>query len=170
MAREDVAFPRVRSLPFAEYLPPVWRMDFGAAYAETRVITREPPALGAPYRYSCRKWMPTATTSAASRCLKSRCRSARIRGGTSPSRSSPACEYLAGLVGSFVPFARTRPAPLDAGDVRPPIAERYANRQDYLSRVDRAAQALVRDRLMLAADLPRVQERAAAMWASIVGR
>ena len=31
VAREDVAFPRVRSLPFAEYLPPVWRMDFGAA-------------------------------------------------------------------------------------------------------------------------------------------
>ena len=47
--REAVRFPKVPSLPFADYMPGVWRMDYGAEYATTRVITKEPPSLGDPY-------------------------------------------------------------------------------------------------------------------------
>src|SRR6185503_8911847 len=65
----------------------------------------------------------------------------------------PGLRYLAGLVGSFVPFAVTREARLAAGDARPSIAERYASRQAYLAAVDRAARALVQQRLLLADDL-----------------
>jgi hypothetical protein len=50
VGRESVRLPRVPALPLPEYMPPVWRMDFGPGYAESRVITREPPALGEPYR------------------------------------------------------------------------------------------------------------------------
>jgi len=170
VAREDVAFPRVRSLPFAEYLPPVWRMDFGAAYAETRVITREPPVLGAPYRVLVPQVDADGNDIGGIALPEVAVPLGTYTGWNITEPQLANLRYLAGLVGSFVPFARTRQAQLDAGDVRRPIAERYPNRQDYLSRVDRAAQALVRDRLMLAPDLPRVQERAAAMWASIVGR
>jgi hypothetical protein len=76
--------------------------------------------------------------------------------------------YLAGLVGSFVPFAATREARLASGDTRPSIAERYAGRQAYLAAVDRAARVLVQQRLMLADDLGHVRERAAAEWTAVV--
>jgi hypothetical protein len=49
VTREAVRFPKLAGLPFADYVPPVFRMDFGPSFATTRVITKEPPALGAAY-------------------------------------------------------------------------------------------------------------------------
>ena len=49
------------------------------------------------------------------------------------------------------------------------IRERYAGRQDYLNRVKRAADDLVRQRFMRPEDVPRVTARAAAMWKAVVG-
>jgi hypothetical protein len=44
------------------------------------------------------------------------------------------------------------------------VAERYSGRQDYLNQVEHAARELVRERLMLGADVPAVLQRAAIMW------
>ena len=82
----------------------------------------------------------------------------------------PDLGYLAGLVGSFVPFARTGDARRAAGDPRRAIAERYGNRQDYLAQVDRAARSLVEQRFLLAADVAPVRQRAAATWDALVER
>jgi hypothetical protein len=76
--------------------------------------------------------------------------------------------YLAGLVGSFVPFAPTREARLQVGDPRRSLAERYKNREDYLDQVARASQALVRQRLLLPDDVPQVRRHAEAMWSAVV--
>ena len=46
------------------------------------------------------------------------------------------------------------------GDPRPAIAQRYHDRDDYVARVRDAALALVRDRLLLAADADQYVERA----------
>jgi hypothetical protein len=75
--------------------------------------------------------------------------------------------YLAGLIGSFEPFALTREAREQGGDPRRSIAERYASREDYLARVGKAIDDLVRGRFMLAADRDAALQRAAAMWAAL---
>jgi hypothetical protein len=77
--------------------------------------------------------------------------------------------YLAGLLGSFEPFAPTRAEREKAGDRRPSIEERYRGREDYLDRVNRAALALVRDRFLLAEDVTAVLQRAGQMWTEIAG-
>ena len=78
--------------------------------------------------------------------------------------------YLAGLVGSFQPLARTREERDRSGDPRLSIAERYAGRQDYLDQVARASRDLVRQRLLLAEDVPAVLRRAEDMWGAVVER
>ena len=78
--------------------------------------------------------------------------------------------YLAGLVGSFQAFARTREARDRSGDPRLSIAERYAGRQDYLDQVARASGDLVRQRFLLAEDAPAVLRRAGDMWGALVDR
>lgn len=168
--RSGVVFPRVAVMPFAEYLPPVWRMDFGSAYADTRVITREPPALGAPYPVL----VPQVNADGND-----------VGGIPVPEVAAPlgthtgwnvtvpplaGLRYLAGLVGAFVPFAPTREARLATGDMRPSIAERYGSRQAYLTAVERAARTLIQQRLMLEDDLGLVRERAAAAWSAVVER
>jgi hypothetical protein len=68
------------------------------------------------------------------------------------------------MMGSTLPFARTREARARRGDPRPSIAERYASKEAYLARVRAAAQALVDARHMLAEDVDAVIARAARQW------
>jgi len=170
VARETVAFPRIPSLPFASYLPPVWRMDFGRDYGETRVITREPPTLGAPYRVLVPQVDADGNDVGGVALPEVAVPLGTHTGWNVTEPQLAGFRYLAGLVGAFVPFARTPEARLESGDARRSIAERYASEQDYLSRVDRAARALVQQRLVLAPDLPLVRQRAAAAWAAIAAR
>jgi hypothetical protein len=60
-----------------------------------------------------------------------------------------ACYYQ----GSTLPFAATISARVATGDPRPSLEERYANKADYVSKVQAAAEALVRERLLLPEDV-----------------
>ena len=94
-------------------------------------------------------WTPTATRPPASGCRRSRCRSRPIPAGTS-TRALPS--ELCDRDGSYIPFAKTKAEREAAGDPRPSIEERYGSRADYVAKVKAAADALVRDRLLLPAD------------------
>jgi hypothetical protein len=56
------------------------------------------------------------------------------------------------LQGSFVPFAATKAERTAIGDPRPSIEERYATNADYVTMVRRAADSLVKERLLLPDD------------------
>jgi hypothetical protein len=63
---------------------------------------------------------------------------------------------LAGLLGSFIPFAKTRAERRRTGDPRPSIAERYNDGKDYVEKFSRAARILVEQRFLLAEDAERM--------------
>ena len=54
-----------------------------------------------------------------------------------------------------MPFARTKAERDAAGDPRPSIEERYATLEEYVQRIQAAADALVGERLMLQEDADR---------------
>jgi hypothetical protein len=168
--RESVVFPRVPALPFADYLPPVWRMDYGADFATSHVITREPPALGPPYPVLVPQVNTDGNDVGGVALPEVAAPLGTYTGWNVTVPSLAGLRYLAGLVGSFVSFAPTREARLAAGDARPSIAERYSGKPAYLSEVERAARALVRQRLLLEGDIGMVRERADAAWTAVVGR
>ena len=59
---------------------------------------------------------------------------------------------LSGLLGSFIPFAKTKAQRRKTGDPRLSLEERYRNRADYVQRVSRAARILVEQRYLLPED------------------
>ncbi len=67
-------------------------------------------------------------------------------------------------VGLTLPLAKDRATREAAGDPRPSIAERYANRDDYLRRVRAAAEDLVAQRHLLAEDVDVCAEIAAERY------
>lgn len=67
---------------------------------------------------------------------------------------------LAGLVGSYLPFARTLRERLASGDPRPSLEERYPTAAAYVRRVAAAAQRLVEARLLLEEDADAYVARA----------
>jgi hypothetical protein len=73
------------------------------------------------------------------------------------------------LLGSYIPFPRTRAEREANGDPRLSIEERYANVDEYLARVRSAATELIRQRYMLEEDLDAVMERARSHWAYATG-
>jgi len=79
-----------------------------------------------------------------------------------PSVGAP--EHLAGEIGSFIPFERTRAERARAGDPRRSIAERYPDKPAYLDRVRAAAAALVTQGYLLERDVPGIVDQAATLW------
>ncbi len=78
-------------------------------------------------------------------------------------------DQLVPLVGSSIPFPRTRGDREASGDPRRSIEERYASRGQYLDRIRRAADGLVAGGYLLADDVARVVERAGEQWDLIAG-
>ncbi len=63
---------------------------------------------------------------------------------------------LAGLLGSFIPFARTKSQRKKTGDPRRSLEERYKDRAEYVKQISHAARALVDARYLLAEDAERM--------------
>jgi hypothetical protein len=73
------------------------------------------------------------------------------------------------LLGSYLPFPRTRAERDSRIDPRLSIEERYRDRDDYLTRVRRAADQLIQQRLMLSDDLEDVLDHATRHWSQATG-
>jgi hypothetical protein len=68
------------------------------------------------------------------------------------------------FTGSWIPFARTKAQRVERHDPRLSIEDRYATEQEYLDKIDQAAQELQRIGFVLETDLPSLHSRAAREW------
>jgi hypothetical protein len=168
--REAVRFPKIPSLPFAEYMPGVWRMDLGADYAKTRVITKEPPSLGEPFSVLVPQVNADGNDEGGIALPEVSVPLGTHTGWNVSTFPLSGLRYLAGLVGSFQPFPRTRAEREQSGDSRASIEERYRDRQDYLQRTRGAATDLVRERFMLEGDVDAAVRQAEQTWNAVVGK
>ncbi len=71
---------------------------------------------------------------------------------------------LYALLGSYVPFARTKAERDARHDPRLSVEERYRDRDDYLQRIQASAATLVKERLLLQEDVDDVVQRATQHW------
>ncbi|MEO8259149.1 MAG: alpha/beta hydrolase domain-containing protein [Acidobacteriota bacterium] len=73
-------------------------------------------------------------------------------------------DQLFPLLGSYVAFPATRADRESTHDPRPAIDERYPTREQYLTLVQEAGTALVKDRYLLTDDLPAIVKHAGEHW------
>jgi hypothetical protein len=85
-----------------------------------------------------------------------------------PSMGAP--DELVSLLGSTIFFPATRAARAAAHDPRRSIEERYASRDEYLERVQQAADALVKGGYLIVDDEPRMLQRASDQWDLVTAR
>jgi hypothetical protein len=170
VTRDAVRFPKTPLLAFASYMPGVWRMDYGADYATTKVISKEPPSLGAPFTVLVPQVNADGNDVGGIALPEVAVPLGTHTGWNVSTYPLSGLRYLAGLVGSFEPFAKTRAEREQSGDSRPSIEERYKTRQEYLQRVRDAAASLVRERFVLETDLEALVQQADHTWSVIVGR
>jgi hypothetical protein len=157
-----------KSIPGVIFPTPVRRfsrLDFGP---EAGIATNVPPVIGKPYpilvpavdpdgNEVCGIRLPYQTVPLAT-LTGWNTRHADI-GGTDQILSTGGASGGT-LVGSTMPFPQTREGREATGDPRRSIAERYASREDYLARVQQAAEALIEARYLLPEDLEEVVAQA----------
>src|SRR6185369_2285732 len=73
-------------------------------------------------------------------------------------------DELVSLLGSSILFPATRAARAATKDPRRSIEERYRSQDEYLARVEQAADALVKAGYLLVDDEPRMLQRASDQW------
>jgi hypothetical protein len=73
-------------------------------------------------------------------------------------------DTLVSMAGSYIPFARTRAEREKSRDPRLSIEERYSSRDDYLHRVQAAANSLANDHYLLPDDVNSVVNEAGKHW------
>jgi len=164
VAREEVRFPNIPMLPFPDYMPQVWSMNYGPEFGARGIISIEPPALGAQYPVLVPQVDADGNDIGGVRLPEVAAPLGTYTGWNIHVPELRGLRYLAGLFGSFEPFARTKQERVRSGDSRRSIEERYRGRQDYLDQVERAVRELVRERLMLPEDMAAVVQRAGVMW------
>jgi hypothetical protein len=78
-------------------------------------------------------------------------------------------DHLYPLLGSYIPFARTKAEREERRDPRPSVAERYPTREAYLAKIRAVTSDLVKDRYLLPQDVDVAVSRANAHWDLVTG-
>jgi Alpha/beta hydrolase domain len=148
-------------------LPPspmtTYRLDFGPEWSRG-IVTIEPPAIGKPFIGRVPAVDDAGNDRAGIRLPEVAVPLATQTGWNYRDPSIGAPDRLASEIGAYFALPRTREDRERTGDSRRSIAERYASRADYLSRIEAAAKRLVDQRYLLADDVRGVVERAAAHY------
>jgi hypothetical protein len=164
--RSALAFPAAGKLTRPEYMPSVWRLDFGPDFVSSGVI-REPPRPGEPYRVLVPQVDADGNDRGGVPLLEVSAPLGTFTGWNVLEPGLRDLGYLSGLTGSFVPFARTPGERREPRDDRRSIEERYGRLPDYLARVEAAASGLVRDGFMLQQDVAAAIARARQTWSAV---
>jgi hypothetical protein len=164
---ENLKFPTTAELAAPDYMPGIWRMDFGGDFTRTGRIKHDPPRVGAPYRVL----VPAVDADGN-----------EVAGVRQPHVTTPVAAWagwnvelpparelgiLAALTGSTLPLPRTPDEATAKRDRRKPISERYRDRADYLSRVRADAVRLAQAGYVLAEDVPALEAEAGVFWDAV---
>lgn len=168
VARSQVRFPKGTGLEFPSYMPEIWRMDFGRQFNSDGIIDIEPPRLGQTYVTLVPQVDADGDDLGGIRLPFMAVPLGTYTGWNYDLPKLAAFHHLAGLIGSFQPFALTKAQREQSGDSRPSIEERYRDRADYLLRIQTAIAGLLADRLVRPEDVTAIEQESGAYWDGLV--
>jgi hypothetical protein len=166
-AAERAGWPAIPGVSMPLDPMPAYRLDFGPDWPRG-IVSNEPPKIGKPFPVLVPAVDQDGNDRAGIRLPEIAVPLATQKGWNFRLPAAGAPDRLAGEIGGYFPFARTKADREARGDPRLSIEERYRDRFDYLGRIADAAMALVADGYLLAEDVPGVLQRAARhyQWAT----
>jgi hypothetical protein len=139
------------------------RLDFGPNWSRG-IVDYEPPKVGKPFVNLVPAVDQDGNQRAGVRLPEISVPLATHAGWNYRHPSIGAPDRLSGEIGGYWAFPKTKAEAARTGDPRRSIEERYPNKEFYLGRITQEALQLVRDRYLLAEDVPEVIGRASAHY------
>lgn len=162
-------FSDIPGLQFPTYLSHINRLDFGPETA-SGIATTLPPSEGKAYPFFVSAVDQDGNELGGIRLPDIRVPLATYMGWNLRHAEMGASDQLMSLMGATVPFPATREERESCGDPRLSIEERYAAKEIYLQEVQQAAQVLVEEGYLLAADLDLVASLASQRYDLFVSK
>jgi hypothetical protein len=166
--RSALAFPNIPGVHLPKEPYTVYRLDFGPNFRSKGIVDIEPPKLGKAFPILVPQVDADGNEVSGVRLPDQIVPLATYTGWNLRDARIGAPDVVFDMVGSFLPFPRTRADREKTGDPRRSIEERYKSREDYLQQITAAAETLVQARFLIASDVPKLTERAAARWDSLM--
>jgi len=164
LVRAGQTFPTIPNLPVARYPYQPYRLDFGPRWSQG-IIDIEPPEVGAPYPLFVSSVDSIGNDLGGVRSIELLAPLATYYPWQLRRGKSAANDRLVSFRGTFIPLPRTEADRRATGDSRPSIESLYGNHSTFMSRVDSATAALVRERFLLPEDVPAARDRMSDVWA-----
>jgi hypothetical protein len=168
VTRSALAFPNIPGVHLPKQPYTVYRLDFGPNFRSKGIINIEPPGIGKPFPILVPQVDADGNEVSGVRLPEQMVPLATYTGWNLRDARIGAPEAVYDMVGSFLPFPRTRADREKTGDPRLSIEERYKSREEYVEKVAAAAELLVRSRFLIPADVTKITEQAAARWDSLM--
>jgi hypothetical protein len=160
---EQVKFPLIPSVQHPKTIRYTYRADYGPQYASQKIIAYQPPKLGKSFGVNVPQVDADGTDLDGLRMPEVLVPLGTYTGWNPRNAATGAPEQLTDFYGSYFPFAKTK-AERPATDPRKSIAERYKSKEDYLTKLTKAANDLVKGGYLLPQDLPAIRQRGETFW------
>ena len=161
-----LAFPSIPGVTRPREANAAYRLDYGPKF-EQGIFETQPPKVDAAFPVLVPQVNEDGNELDGVRLPELTVPLATYTGWSLRDPSIGAPDQRCAFVGSYVPFARTAEERKRSGDPRKSIAERYANRQDYLARFTKALDELVAARWILPEDRAVMVERGEKEWEEV---
>ena len=166
---ERAGWPAVPGYALPQKPLRAFHLNFGPDW-DKGIVSVEPPEVGKPFTVSVPAVDRDGNVRSGIRLPDIAVPLATYAGWNYRDASIGAPDRLAGEIGSYIPFAKTRADRERTGDPRLSIEERYRNRDEYVGRFAAAAIELVERGYLLAEDVADLIKRASAQYEWAVGK
>lgn len=162
--REKLAFPAIPGTHPPNNYNQAFHLDFGPDWRQTRILSIQPPKVGAPFPILVPQVDADGTDRAGIHLPEITVPLATYTGWNLRDPATGAPEERVSFLGSWIPFAKTAADRRASGDPRLSIEERYSGREDYLTRYGKAVDELVQQRWILPEDADSLKDQGAKEW------
>src|SRR5258708_27033325 len=157
-------FPKIPGIAVLARQQKAYHVDYGPDFRAKGIVAIEPPKVGKPFPTLLPQVDADGNETSGIRMPDIQAPLGTFAGWNLRSPEIGASDELFSMVGSYIPFARTKADREKSKDPRPSVEERYKSRADYLKRVESSAKNLVAGGYLLEQDVPKLVERGAAEW------
>lgn len=168
VAPSALNFPKIPGVNLPKEPGYAWHLDFGPDFHSKGIVAFEPPKVGKPFPTLVPQVNRDGNETEGIRLPELAVPLATYTGWNLRDAKIGAPDEIQSMVGSFIPFARTKAEREKVGDPRPSIEERYKSKAEFLAEVEAATKPLIAEHLILQRDADRIKEKASARWDSLM--
>ncbi len=161
---ENLSFPNIPGVQFSARFHRAYRVDYGLHFRSRGVITLEPPQVGNPFPVMVPVVDNDGNEMAGIRLPELMVPLATYTGWNLFNVDSGPTHEISSMVGSYIPFPRTKEERKIRKDPRRSIEERYQSVDNYLGRLSKVTLDLIDQGYLLAEDMPEILRHARRHW------